>query len=273
MKQKTNTPNKKIRTILLGLILVIYLGTAIYLAITKDANNLAGSSMESNYHDYYEEDEYYDDEYYDDYEDEYDDYYYDDYNDGELSVTSPTVTSLYSYIKLYPYVTNIKSNFKVADLTQEEKMRLVAASLKSQNITTSQPVADITETTLLLNNKIYSLTTPPARYERYEVVSMYSEIFGSSYDMDFSTIMYDGDGIAYKYNESANGYIKYVSADYIPTNNPNPEIVKATKKAGTIEISLKVGTQTEKYLFTQQKGYQYIYQLAERTIDQPKNSL
>lgn len=275
MNKDNKIPNRKIRTILLVCVLVVYVATTIYVLITKDNNKLVGS-----YHDYniYEDkDDYYDDYYDDDYDD-YDDYYDDDYNDyyenkdGALSTTSAEVTSLYSYIKLYPQITGLKSSFKVSELTAEEKLRLVAASLKSKNITTSQPVGDVTETELVLNEKTYTAVNPNVRYARYEVTSMYYDIFGTTTDFDYNALMYDGDDIVYKYIESANGYVKYVANSPQSVQAPKSEIESATRKGKNIEIYVKVGNQTEKYIFTQKEGYTYIYTFTERVVEE-KNSL
>lgn len=275
MNKDNTIPNKKIRSILLLCVLVVYVATTVYVVITKDNNKLVGSYhdydvYEDKYDDYDDHDDYDD---YDDYDDEYDDYYDDEEQDEVLSTSSYQVTSLYSYIKYYPYVTGIKENFKVAELTEEEKMSLIAASLKSKNSYQSTPVVDVEETTLQLNNKVYTASVPNIRYERYLVVNMYSDVFGSSSNMNFSTIMYDGDNIAYKYNESANGYIKYVAQTETPTTIPNPEILKAEKKSGNIEITLKVGNNQEKYIFEPISQYSYLYKLTERTTTKLKNSL
>ena len=273
MNKDNKIPNRKIRTILLISVLVVYIATTIYVVIAKDNNKLVGS-----YHDYdvYEDkDDYYDDyddydDYYDDYEDDYDDYY--ENKDGILSITSSEVTSLYSYIKLYPQITGLKSSFKVSELTSEEKMRLVAASLKSKNISTSQPVGDIIETELVLNNKTYQVVNPYIRYARYEVTSMYYDIFGSTTDFDYDALMYDGDDIVYKYIESANGYVKYLANPQNTTQLLKSEITSAARKGKNIEIYVKVGNQIEKYIFTQKEGYTYTYVFTERIVEE-KNSL
>lgn len=273
-----DTPNKTIRTIILGLILITFLGTTIYAAITKDENKLVGKSLEDIYYDQLYDDDYYDDydDYYDDYDDYYDDYeddYYDEFADGELDKTSTTVTQLYDYVKLYPYVQGLKDSFKVSDLTEEEKMRLVMASLKSKKNITSQPVTDVEEKTIVVNDKTYTVTTPNIRYKTYQVSLMYSEVFGTTTTLNYSTLMYDGDDIVYKYNESATGYIQYVSENKVETSNPTPEIVKAERKNKNIEIHIKAGTKTEIYIFELKSGYNYIYQFVERKSEQPKNSL
>ena len=102
---------------------------------------------------------------------------------------------------------------------------------------------------------------------------MYSEVFGTTTTLNYSTLMYDGDDIVYKYNESATGYIQYVSENKVETSNPTPEIVKAERKNKNIEIHIKAGTKTEIYIFELKSGYNYIYQFAERKSEQPKNSL
>ena len=64
--EKTNkVPNKKIRTIILGIVLLVYVGTTIYVAITKENNKLAGNDFNDIYVD-----KDYDEDYNDDYEDE-----------------------------------------------------------------------------------------------------------------------------------------------------------------------------------------------------------
>lgn len=274
MNKDNKVPNKKIRTMLLLCVLVVYVVTTIYVVITKDNNKLVGSyhnyDVYEDKYDDYDDDDYYDED--DDYDD-YDDYYDDEDQDETLSTSSYQVTSLYSYIKYYPYVNGIKENFKVSELTEEEKMRLIAASLKSKNTYQSNPVVEVEEKTLLLNNKTYTASIPNVRYERYQVANMYSDVFGSSSNMNFSTIMYDGDNIAYKYNESANGYIKYVAETETSTTIPNPEILSAEKKSGKIEITLKVGNNQEKYIFEPISQYSYLYKLTERTTTKLKNSL
>ena len=63
--EKTNkVPNKKIRTIILGIVLLVYVGTTIYVAITKENNKLAGNDFNDIYVD-----KDYDEDYNDDYED------------------------------------------------------------------------------------------------------------------------------------------------------------------------------------------------------------
>ena len=154
-----NIPNKNIRSLILGLILLVFLGTTIYVAITKDNNKLVGKNLEDIYYD-----EWYDE--YDDYDDyDYEEDYYDEFADGELEKDSLTVTSLYEYVRLYPYVQGLKDEFKVSTLTEEEKMRLVMASLKSKNIKTSQPVTDIEEKTITVNDKVFPSMTPDAASE------------------------------------------------------------------------------------------------------------
>lgn len=262
-----NIPNKNIRSLILGLILLVFLGTTIYVAITKDNNKLIGKKLEDIYYD-----EWYDE--YDDYDDyDYEDDYYDEFEDGELEKDSLTVTSLYEYVRLYPYVQGLKDEFKVSTLTEEEKMRLVMASLKSKNIQTSQPVTDIEEKTITVNNKVYTNTTPNIRYKTYEVSSMYSEVFGTSQLIDYSVLMYDGDDVIYKYNSTANGYIKYISDNKIELNKEKPQIIKAERKNKNIELSLKVGTKTEIYVFEPKSGYDYLFNFIERKTNQSKNSL
>lgn len=273
MNKTNKTPNRKIRTIILGCILLVYLGSIIYVAITKDNNNLDGSKTKvSHYEDKYYDD-YYDDEEYDYYNDEeYDDYY--DDSERELAIDSYAVQSIYEYIKTYPFIPNFKSNFEVSELTQEEKMILVSESLHSKNVQTSQTIVDATEQQVILNNRVYYATTPNLRYETYEVVSMYSDIFGSSYDFDYSTIMRYGYDVIYKYDELANGFIKYVAADQTPlTTTPTAEVVNAIKRGNKLELYLKVANQTEKYTFELLENTQYTYKLTGRTISEEKNSL
>lgn len=270
-----NNPNKQIRTIILGLILLVFVSTTIYVAITKDNNKLVGQKLEDIYYDnLYNE---YEDDYneYDDYDDynDYEDNYYDEFPDGTLEKDSITVTSLYEYVRLYPYIEGLKDNFKVSDLTKEEKMRLVAASLKSKNTTTSQPVVDVLEKTITINGKEYSNTTPNIRYKSFEVNMMYSEIFGSSTDFDYSVLMYDGDNIIYKYYEDANGYIKYIAENKVETIKEKPEIIKAERNNKKVELHLKSGTKTEIYIFEPKDGYNYLYKFVERKTEQSKNSL
>lgn len=271
MRNNTKTPNKKIRTILLGILLVMYLSTIIYVCITKENHNLSGTGRSTTV---VEEDKYGDD-YYEDNYDDYDDYdYYDNEQDGELNVNSSAVISLYNYVKLYPYVSDIPTTFKVTDLTEEQKMRLVAASLKSKNIATSEPVADALEQEITLNNKTYKAVTPNIRYKRYTVTDMYDEIFGTTTTLDFTTIMYDGDDIAYKYDDSAYGYVKYVyQSTEVSQTSTSTEVVRAVKTNGNIELYIKTGTQTEKYIFAPKEGYKYIYRFVERASTQSKNSL
>ena len=265
-----NIPNKKVRLLILGLILLTFLGTTIYVVITKDNNKLVGKNLEDIYYDeLYDTDNDYDNYY----EDEYEDDYYDEFSDGELDKNSYEVTSLYGYIQLYPYVKGLKDDFKVSNLTEEEKMRLVMASLKSKNTNTSQPVTDVIEKTITVNGKVYSNTTPNIRYKSYEVTMMYSEIFGSSVNFDYSALMYDGDNIIYKYHESANGYIKYIAENKDEIMPDKPILVKAERKNKKIELYLKSGTKTEVYIFEQKEGYSYTYKFIERKSEQSKNSL
>lgn len=270
MPRNTKTPNKKIRTILLGLILLLYLSSIIYVAITKENNKLSSRRLDSITE--VENDKYSDDYYDDDYDDDY--YYDDEEEDGDLDVNSYTVKSLYSYVKLYPYVSDIPTEFKTVNLTEEQKMRLVAASLKSKEIETGPLVIDVTEQDLILNNKIYTLVTPNVRYKKYEVVTMYDEIFGTSDTLDTNVIMYDGDNTLYKYNEDAYGYVKFIAQqDDSTTTSTKTEVVKAVKTNGNIELYIKAGTQTEKYIFTPTSEYSSIYMFTERTTTQNKNSL
>ena len=270
-----NIPNKSIRSVILMLILVVFLGTTVYVLITKENNKLVGDRLEDLYYENLYDD--YEDDYYDDYEDEYyDDYeddYYDEFPDAELDKDSVTVTSLYNYISLYPYIEGLKNDFKVSSLTKEEKMRLVAASLKSKNSPISQPVTDTDEKTILFNGKVYSSTTPNIRYKSFEVTTMYSEIFGSSFDLDYSVLMHDGDNVIYKYHESANGYIKYITEVKEDITPAKPDIVKAERKDKKVYLHLKSGTKTEIYIFEPKEGYNYLYKFVERKSDQSKNSL
>lgn len=272
-----NIPNKSIRSIILGLILVVFLGTTIYVAITKENNKLVGNRLEDIYYEnlYDDDDNDYDYDDYNDYDD-YDDYesdYYDEFPDGELELDSITVTSLYNYVSLYPYIEELKDNFKVTDLTKEEKMRLVAASLKSKSSLLSQPVEDVEEKTIIVNGKTYNSTTPNIRYKSFEVTMMYSEIFGSSTDFDYSVLMHDGDNVIYKYHESANGYIKYISENKEEITPDKPVIVKAERKNKKVELHLKSGAKTEVYIFEPKEGYNYLYKFIERKSEQTKNSL
>ena len=235
--EKTNKiPNKKIRTIILGAILLIYVGTTIYVAITKENNRLSGN----NFNDVYVDKDY----------DEYDDYDSEDnYNDTEeenkeknLDLNSNVVQTLYSYIENFTYIEEINGSFETIALTETNKMRLVMAALNSQNELPTETITNVAEVDLYDNNIHYVAQQPNIRYERYVVMNMYDKLFGTVVGIDYTALMYDGKDVIYKYNETAGGYIKYINLN--PTTSPEAKTAVLTKaikkgKAGMAEQNAK----------------------------------
>lgn len=276
MNKNIQIPNKNIRTIILIIIVAVILSSAIYVAITKENNNFDAHQTREEYEDsYYDDydDDYEDDDYYDDYEDDYeDDYNYDDDTEQELSLKSHTVVTIYDYIKEYPYIPGLKENFTCASLTSEEKMKLVAASLHSKGKKTYQPVTDSSLLELTIENRIYKAATPNQKYAKYEVENMYTELFGTSETINTNTIMMYGYDIAYKYDETAYGYVEYTAVEKTALNTaPTTKLTKAVKKGSNLDLYISIGNQTEKYSF-EETSYN-MYKFTGRTTTKEKNSL
>lgn len=261
MVKQQKIPNKKTRTIILGVVLLIYTIMIVYVAITGKNNNLDGKKID----DIFVEEEY-----------EYDDEYNEENEEIELSIYSDSVQDIYTYIKNFPYVYDLKDTFKVSDLTEEEKMHLVMASLKSRNVKTNQPVVDVGETQIFLNNIYYYAQQPNVRYDTYEVMSMYDDLFGTTANFSTATLMYDGQDIVYKYNESVSGYIKYINLNQVQEETKETaELTKAIRKGKELKIYIENNNVTEVYIFEEIYGYDgyYTYKFVGRTTNQEKNSL
>ena len=273
--EKTNkVSNKKIRTIILGIVLLVYVGTTIYVAITKENNKLAGNDFNDVYVD-----KDYDEDYNDDYEDEYKDNY-DEYEEENkektLDLSSNAVQTLYSYIENFTYIEEIKGSFEVTTLTETNKMRLVMAALNSQKELPTQTVTDVTEVDLYDNNIHYVAQQPNVKFERYVVMNMYDKLFGTVVGIDYTALMYDGKDVVYKYNESASGYIKYINLNQTQ-NTPKTKatLTKATKKGKVIELHITNGNKKEVYKFQEIYSYDQdaTYKFTGRTSTEEKNSL
>ena len=274
MNKTEKVPNKKIRTIILAIILLKYVCTTIYVAITKENNKLVGKNLNDIYAD-----KDYNDNYYDDYEDEYED----DYNEYEeteteksLNISSNTVQTLYSYIKNFTYIEEITGSFEVATLSETNKMRLVMAALNSKMESPTSTINQITETDLFDNNIHYVAQQPNVQYKRYRVVNMYDALFGTTIGFNETVLMYDNKDVIYKYNESVGGYIKYISLNTTAQTAPqNATLTKAYKKAKTVELYITNGTTQEIYKFEEMYGYDDggMYKFVGRTSTEEKNSL
>ena len=269
--QKTNkVPNKKIRTIILGVILLVYIGTTIYVAITKENNKLAGNDFKDIYVD-----KDYEEEYDNDFDDEYDNYE-EENKEKTLELSSNVVQTLYSYIDNFTYIEEIKGSFEVTTLSETDKMRLVMAALNSQKETPTQTVTDIAQDDFFDNNIHYVAQQPNVKYERYVVMNMYDQLFGTVVGLDSTALMYDGKDVVYKYNESASGYIKYINLNQATsTNKTGATLTKAIKKGKEIELHITNGNKKEVYKF--QEIYSYdedaTYKFTGRTSTEEKNSL
>lgn len=267
MEKINKVPNKRIRTIILAIVLLIYVSTTIYVAITKENNKLAGNDLNDVYLDK-------------EYDNEYDDYEY-DYEEEEksekyLDLNSNAVQSLYSYIKNFTYIEEITGSFEVNTLSEVNKMRLVMAALNSKNELPTQAVTDITETDLFDNNIHYVTQQPNVRYERYVVMNMYDDLFGTVVGLDTSILMHDGKDVIYKYDVTSSSYIKYINLN--PTQN-SPKtgavLTKAIKKGKELELHITNGNKKEVYKFQEIYGYEddVTYKFTGRTSNEEKNSL
>lgn len=277
MNKNNQIPNKNIRTGIIIAILVIFLASAIYIAIAGKDNNFDANKTrekyEDRYYDDYYDDEDYDEEYDDDYDyDDYDDYDYDDNTEKELSITSHEVKNVYDYIKGYSYIPGLKDDFTCSSLTSEEKMKLVISSLYSKEKTLSEPLSAPSVEEITIDGRTYKASVPYKKFYQYEVTNMYSDIFGSSTDMNKETPLKYGYDVVYKYDETAYGYVEYVAVEQTAVNtSPNATLTKAVKKGKNLDLYVEIGNQTEQYSFEATTTYGN-YKFTGRKTTQ-KNSL
>lgn len=275
MNKNNQIPNKNIRTGILIIILIILISSAIYIAITGKNNNFDANRTREEYEDHYYDDYYDDYDYDEDYNEDYDYDDYDDYDDNtekELSVTSQEVKNIYDYIKEYPYIPGLKSDFTTTNLTKEEKMKLVIASMHSKAKKLTEPLSSPSQEEITIDSRSYKAHVPYQKFYEYEVTNMYYEIFGTSDDIDNTIVMKYGYDTVYKYDETAYGYVEYIAVESTATNTlPNATLKKAIKKGKKLDLYIEIGSQTEKYSFEKTTDYGN-YKFTGRTTTQ-KNSL